>query len=88
MNACRKCGLKQSTEYCPKCGEIMRPILATTSEDIFVQALTEDNISNYGFHVVCGGIVEDKLTSSGKKVYCCKACFLRIIEDKNNPSSR
>ena len=77
MKACRNCGYKGKENFCPKCGTNMRDIIAETEDDIFVTS-NPHNVTGVGYHVVCGSIVDKHMTTSYKKVYACRSCFLRM----------
>ena len=79
MNACKKCAFVGETKYCPNCGAVMRHIIWQDENDILVQKLEEDNISGAGFHVGCGSVVYESETSSGKRVFSCHQCCLRVV---------
>lgn len=67
----------------------MREIVFESKDEIIVKKLGGegwglDNISGFGFHVgCCEGrcIVNEHRTTSGKLVYHCGCCGLRVLKD-------
>lgn len=83
MKICKACGNRGDSEYCPKCGNIMRIILIEQDSEIFVAAYTEDDIGDAPRHVGCGGTVESHKTSvEGVYAYSCRRCFLRLLHNQ------